>query len=130
MWIRTICNLEFQLAESTPLILMLRPRSGHQQWVSREAYTLSPTVPVEEYTDSYGNLCQRLIAPSGSFSVHTSADLMTADVVDEAPGAFFVEIQQLPDSTLTYLLPSRYCESDRFGELARDLVYGVPSRLR
>jgi len=109
----------------TPLILMLRPRSGVQQWVAREAYTLSPSVPVEEYTDIFGNLCQRLVAPAGQFSVHTSADVMTADLVDKAPGARFMEIQNLPDAVLSYLLPSRYCESDRFGNLARDIVAGV-----
>jgi len=96
-----------------------------QQWVAREAYTLSPSVPVEEYTDIFGNLCQRLVAPAGDFSVHTTADVMTADAVDTAPGAFFVEIQDLPDAVLLYLLPSRYCESDRFGSLARDIVDGV-----
>jgi len=110
---------------STPLILMLRPRSGMQQWVARETYTLSPNVPVEEYTDIFGNLCQRLVAPAGQFSVYTSADVMTADVVDTAPGAFFVEIQNLPDAVLSYLLPSRYCESDRFGNLSREIVGGL-----
>lgn len=125
MWLRTTCNLQFQLGDSTPLIFMLRPRSGMQQWVAREVYTISPSVPVEEYTDIYGNLCQRMVAPSGEFSVYTSADVMTADTVDEAPGAFFVEIRNLPDAVLLYLLPSRYCESDRFGSLARDIVDGV-----
>ena len=125
MWIRTRCNLEFQMGGPTPLILILCPRSGMQQWVAREAYTLSPSVPVEEYTDIFGNLCQRLVAPAGDFSVHTTADVMTADAVDTAPGAFFVEIQDLPDAVLLYLLPSRYCESDRFGSLARDIVDGV-----
>ena len=125
MWLRTTCNLEFQMGGFTPLILMLRPRSGMQQWVAREAYTLAPSVSVEEYTDIFGNLCQRLVAPAGAFSVHTSADVMTADAVDTAPGAFFVEIQNLPDPVLLYLLPSRYCESDRFGDLARDIVAGV-----
>ncbi len=125
MWIRTVCNLAFQFSESTPLILMLRPRSGIQQWVAREAYTLSPSVPVEEYTDIFSNLCQRMVAPAGEFSVHTTADVMTADVVEKAPGACFVEIQNLPDTVLLYLLPSRYCESDRFGDLAREIVDGV-----
>ena len=125
MWIRATCNLEFQMADPTPLILMLRPRSGHQQWIAREAYTLTPSVPVEEYTDIFGNLCQRMVAPTGNFSVHTTADVMTADVVDKAPGAFFVEIQNLPDAVLLYLLPSRYCESDRFGDLAREIVDGA-----
>ena len=125
MWIRATCNLEFQLEDSTPMIFMLRPRSGLQQWVAREAYTLSPVVPVEEYTDIFGNLCQRMVAPAGSFSVHTTADVMTADVADQAPGAFFVEIQNLPDAVLSFLLPSRYCESDKFGDLARGIVDGA-----
>ena len=125
MWLRATCNLEYQMGDYTPLILMLRPRSGMQQWVAREAYTLLPSVPVEEYTDIFGNLCQRLVAPAGAFSVRTSADVMTADVVDKHPGAFFVEIQNLPDPVLLYLLPSRYCESDRFGDLSREIVAGV-----
>ena len=107
------------------MILMLRPRSGLQQWVARETYTFSPIVPVEEYTDIFGNLCQRMVAPAGNFSVYTTADVMTADVVDQAPGAFFVEIQNLPDAVLSFLLPSRYCESDRFGDLAREIVDGA-----
>jgi transglutaminase-like putative cysteine protease len=125
MWIRTTCNLEFQLGDATPLILMLRPRSGLDQWVARESYTLSPSVPVVEYTDIFGNLCQRVVAPAGAFSVHTSADVMTADTVAIAPGTYFVEIQNLPDTVLLYLLPSRYCESDRFGNLAQEIVAGV-----
>ena len=125
MWIRAACYLEFEMGGSTPLILMLRPRSGIQQWVAREAYTLLPSVPVEEYTDIFGNLCQRMVAPAGAFSVHTTADVMTRDMVERAPGARFVEIQNLPDAVLLYLLPSRYCESDRFGDLARDIVDGV-----
>jgi len=125
MWIRTTCNLEFQMAESTPLILMLRPRSGMQQWLAREAYTLSPSVPVKEYTDIFGNLCQRIVVPAGRFSIHTSGDALVADAVDTSPGGIFVEIQNLPDQVLLYLLPSRYCESDRFGDLARDITGGV-----
>ena len=125
VWIRATCNLDFQMGESTPLIFMLRPRSGVQQWVAREAYTLLPSVPVVEYTDIFGNLCQRMVAPAGAFSVHTTADVRTMDGVDKAPGACFVDIQNLPDSVLMYLLPSRYCESDRFGNLARDIVDGV-----
>ncbi len=125
MWIRTTCNLEFQMGDSTPLILMLRPRSGIQQWVARESYSLTPSVPVVEYTDIFGNLCQRLVAPAGYFAVSTSAEVLTADVVDKGPGACFVEIQNLPDVVLSYILPSRYCESDRFGDLARDITGGV-----
>lgn len=118
MWLRTSCDLAFDITVPTPFILMLRPRSGAQQWVAREEYQLVPSVAAFEFTDNYGNLCQRLIAPSGAFEIRTIADVMTADHVDRAPGAPFVEIQNLPDAVLSYLLPSRYCESDRFGQMA------------
>jgi len=124
MWLRTSCEMSFDITVPTPFILMLRLRSGVQQWVAREEYRLRPTVPVFEFTDNYGNLCQRLIAPPGPFSVYTSADVMTADEVDQTPGAPFIDIQYLPDSVLSYLLPSRYCESDRFGQMATEITAG------
>ena len=42
-----------------------------------------------------------------------------------SPGAPFHQVQNLPDEVLTYLLPSRYCESDQFTDLGWDLVDGV-----
>ncbi|TCS40465.1 transglutaminase domain-containing protein [Reinekea marinisedimentorum] len=124
MWLHSSCFLEFNIPVPTPFLLMLRPRSGRQQWVAREQYVLSPSVPVVEFTDSFGNLCQRLVAPTGKFSVHTSVDIETADASDTAPGAPFVEVQHLPDETLPFLHPSRYCESDRFTEMAASIVAG------
>ena len=95
MRLRTSCDLTFEIELPTPFVLMLRPRSGAQQWISREEYNLVPGTRVIEFTDVYGNLCQRLIAPPGTFVVHTAADVLTADVVDQAPGAPFVEVQNL-----------------------------------
>lgn len=125
MWLRTSCELTFDIQAPTPFVLMLRPRSGAQQWVAREEYRLQPSVPVFEYTDDYGNLCQRLVAPQGSFAIRIEADVVTADQVDECPGAPFVEIQHLPDAVLSYLLPSRYCESERLGSLAGAITAGI-----
>lgn len=124
MRLRTSCDLAFDITLATPFVLMLRPRSGAQQWVAREEYRLVPSIPVFEFTDDYGNLCQRLIAPPGAFAVYTAAEVVTADYVDQAPGAPFVEIQNLPDAVLSYLLPSRYCESDRFGQMATEITAG------
>ena len=124
MWLHAACLLEFDAAVATPFLLMLRPRSGWQQWVGREQYVLSPSVPAVEFTDPFGNLCQRLVAPPGPFFIRTSADIEAADAADTAPGAPFVEVQQLPEETLPFLLPSRYCESDRFTQMAASVVVG------
>ncbi len=125
MWLRTGCTITFDVSIATPFILMLRPRSGMHQWVARESYTLKPSLPAIEYTDNFGNLCQRLVAPPGEFSIHTSAEILTADGIDVSPGAPFEDVQNLPDAVLPYLLPSRYCESDRFIDLGQEIVAGA-----
>ena len=122
MKLRVSCNLSFQIMEASVLILMLRPYRGIQQWINREVYSIKPAIPMIESTDSFGNSCQRLVAPVGDFLIYTSAEVMVADSFDVAPGAYFVEIQYLPNEVLPYLLPSRYCESDRFGDLAREIT--------
>ena len=122
MWLQASCFLDFQISVPTPFLFMLRPRSGWQQWIAREEYVLSPNVPAVEITDLFGNFCQRLVAPTGHFSVRTSFDIETADACDTAPGAPFVEVQQLPYETLPFLYPSRYCESDRFTEMAATVI--------
>lgn len=124
MWLQASTRLEFDARVSTPFLLMLRPRSGWQQWVGREHYVLAPSVPVVEFTDAFGNLCQRLVAPAGRFSILASADVECPPYADAAPGAPFVEVQSLPEDVLPFLLPSRYCESDCFYEMAFDLTAG------
>lgn len=122
MRLQTRCDLVFEIDSPTPFVLMLRPRSGAQQWIAKEEYLLKPSVPIFEMTDCYGNLCQRLIAPEGSFSIHTTAEVVIADEIDRCPGAPFMDVQTLPDSVLSYLLPSRYCESDRFCQMATEIT--------
>ena len=44
---------------------------------------------------------------------------------DVAPGAPFTPVQELPDGILQFLLPSRYCQSDRLGEQAQQITAGL-----
>ncbi len=124
MWLQASCSLEFNAPVETPFLLMLRPRSGAQQWVAREQYVLSPNVSAVEFTDPFGNLCQRVVSPPGPFRIRTSADIEAADSADAAPGAPFIEVQRLPEGTLPFLLPSRYCESDRFATMSASVSEG------
>lgn len=121
-WLETRCELEFDPGPETPLILLLRPRSDTGQWVAQDCYQLDPLVPVADCRDLYGNACQRLIAPSSAFSIHASARVLTRSTAACAPGAPFVRVEDLPESALPFLLPSRYCESDLLGPLAMDIA--------
>ncbi len=124
MRLRTSCSIKFEIPSPTPFILMLRPRSGTHQWVEREEFKITPNTPVFEFTDNYGNLCQRLIAQTGMFSIETSSDVITSNYIDQGFNSPFIEIQNLPDSVLSYLLPSRYCESDFFNEMGMTITQG------
>lgn len=124
MQLRTSCLLELNVPVASPFLLMLRPQSGDQQYVTCEEFTLSPDTPMSEFTDPFGNLCQRLLAPVGPFTIHATAEVEVANESDAAPGAWFTPVQELPEATLPFLLPSRYCESDRFGEMAASIASG------
>lgn len=102
--------------------MMLRPRSGYAQWITREEYAFAPHAPVVEYTDKFGNLCQRLLIPKGQFDVWCSCRAHTADTIDIDPNAAFVSVHDLPESTLEFLLPSRYCQSDLLNGLAGSIA--------
>ena len=119
------CDLRFEASAPTPLILMLRPRSGAGQWIIREEYQITPAVNVTEFTDIYGNLCQRLVAPEGPFSIYFSATVQTADFIDVELGAPYTPVEDLPDDVLHYTLPSRYCQSDQLGDLATQVTDGT-----
>ena len=116
------CELIYQAQEPTPLILMLRPRSGEGQWITGETYELEPTVPVTEYTDMYGNVAQRLVTTAGLFRIRTTVEVETAEAIDVMTGAPFTPVELLPDAVLPFLLPSRYCQVEQFGDLAAEIA--------
>jgi len=107
-------------------VAMLRPRSGEAQWVVAERYDLNPWVPATEYTDMFGNLCQRFTLPPGTSTFQVRSELEVADqiAVDETAPA--TPVADVPQAALVYLLQSRYCPSDKMGDTARDIVKGVP----
>jgi transglutaminase-like putative cysteine protease len=125
-WLHARCTLSFEVSVATPMVFMLRPRSSPSQWVAAEEYDLSPSLPVVEFTDGFGNLCQRVVAPVGDFQVHTQVTVRVKGEPTTASTAGFVDVSKLPHDTLGFLLPSRYCESDRFGEMATEIVAGHP----
>jgi transglutaminase-like putative cysteine protease len=120
------CQLTYQTTENVAVIFMLRPRSGGAQSVLRQEFLLSPEVPILEFTDVYGNLCQRVIMPSGEFQISVHYRVDVADCIDVNPDAPLMPVELLPTEVIQFLLPSRYCQSDRLLDLARSIVGDLP----
>jgi transglutaminase-like putative cysteine protease len=120
MIIRYGFNIEISVAQTTPLITLLDVHDSRRAEIIRESPFLTrPDVPVSQYRDHFGNICRRMVAPAGQFSLAlegTIADSGESDFVDLSLPE--VPIAQLPDDVLVYLLGSRYCETDQLSELA------------
>lgn len=114
--------------QPTPLIAMLNVHpSREKDLLTPDTVRASPAAPITIYTDGFGNICSRLVAPAGDFTL--SADALVADSGEPdtvSPDAFQHEVADLPDDTLVYLLGSRYCETDRLVQIAWNLFGNTP----
>jgi transglutaminase-like putative cysteine protease len=118
------CEMTLEVAEPLHLVLMLRPRSGYGQWIAEERYQIMPLVPVVEYIDGFGNVCQRMEAPVGRFTIATHVAAETSPTIDVNPGAPRNPVGSLPDNVLQFTLPSRFCQSDMLSDLALQVTAG------
>ena len=122
------CQLTYEFEQITPILAMLTVHSSRVSDLEKPDHLLTtPPVPVEGYRDSFGNWCNRLVAPPGRFTLQTETiinDHGQWDTTDT--GAEQVQIQNLPAETLLFLLGSRYCETDRLSDTAWHLFGHVP----
>lgn len=125
MKLKVCCHLDYQTSEPIPIILVLRLRKSQTQVILSENFEINPNVNISEYIDLYGNYCQRLMSPIGDFSIKTSAIVETEEFIKVGFDADFMFVQNLPQDTLVYLLPSRYCESDKLNAKALEIIKGL-----
>ena len=123
MKIRAGFNISYETQAPTALMLMLKLRP------EREADLLTPQVmtndrgaPMVDHIDGFGNIRTRVLLPEGLTTF--SADFLMQDSGDHDPVMPHLEqhpVSELPDETLTFLLPSRYCEVDLLNDTAWEL---------
>jgi transglutaminase-like putative cysteine protease len=114
MLIRLGYEIIYDFPQATPIILNLNVHySRASDWVRPDTILTDPAVPLSMYRDSFGNWCTRVIAPAGSFRVTSDAVIKDSGVAElSVPHAFEHTVDSLPDETLVFLLPSRYCETE------------------
>jgi len=113
-------EMEYDCPQPTPMILALNVHySRAADLLYPDRLVTLPAVPVTAYRDLFGNWCSRLVAPQGRFMLGTSAMLRDTGRADDVNWqAQQVPVEHLPESTLVYLLGSRYCETDQLYEIA------------
>ena len=113
-------ELSYTFDVPTPMIVMLNVHPDEAQSLEYpDTLATNPIVNVTQYRDGFGNLCCRLIAPPGPFTITTQTVIWDDGLPDPVDrNAVQHAVEDLPDEVLSFLLPSRYCESDKLADEA------------
>ena len=129
MRIRAGYKIVYECAQPTPMVLMLCVHPSRMaDLVSGHRISFDPAIVARDYTDLFGNVCTRVVAPAGRLTVSTDFvinDPGTSDPVFRE--AEQVPVQDLPDDVLIYLLGSRYCDTDHLSNMAWSMFGNGPT---
>jgi transglutaminase-like putative cysteine protease len=129
MRIRYGYRIELVCAQDTPLITLLdvHPSRRHDLTTPDEMKVTALADPARQIAvthdlDSFGNIRRRLVAPPGGVRLESEGIVHDSGEPDVAnPAAAEMCPSRLPESALTYLLGSRYCETDQLSDRAWSL---------
>lgn len=129
MLIRLGYDIAFEFKADTPMLAMLSVHPSRSlDLVEPDELQTNRGIPLTHYFDDFGNRCTRFVAPRGRLQLSCSTLVLDSGQPDPFKlSARECPVGDLPSETLTFLLSSRYCEVDRFGEIAHELFSQTPS---
>jgi transglutaminase-like putative cysteine protease len=112
-WIRVGCEFTYVAEIDTPVIFQVQPGRSPSVALHDERWGSEPPMAIRGYIDLYGNPCARAVLPAGRSRLEYGAVAAVPDATEDADdGARECAPDTLPDETLIYILPSRYCLPD------------------
>lgn len=128
MFLRIGYEIIFDLPSPAAMALMPHTHPEQAHVLRRaERVHVEPELPMETFLDAYGNRAARLTAPAGKLRLWYDNVAWDSGVHEpRIDGARVHPVAELPAEVLPFLLPSRYCEVDRMGQMAWDLFGKTP----
>lgn len=128
MQIRLGYEIAIECDGPTPVISLLDIHRDRQADIVRQTRFLTqPSLHVTTYIDMFGNACRRFVAPEGGVRILYDAVIEDSGLHDEVNTlAGETPVERLPNDALTYLLGSRYCETDHLSQTAWNLFGHLP----
>ena len=128
MRIRIGYELVYDFPRPTPMILTLNVHYSRASDLLRPDHLITdPSLPTSSYRDGFGNWCTRLVGPPGRLRLTTDALINDSGLPEPyLPNTWQIEVQNLPQETLVFLLGSRYCETDQLSAVAWKLFGNAP----
>lgn len=113
------CDLTYEVRSSSVFLFQIAAAQNSHQKILSEELRLNPVLNVERFqigTD--GNQLQRVVITPCDFQVSYRAKVELSPQTDNSNDIQESPISQTPPNVLTYLNPSRYCESDLLARFA------------
>jgi transglutaminase-like putative cysteine protease len=128
MRIRLGYDIQFQMPVAVPVVALLNVHPSRvDDLLAPDRLRIEPEVELEQYTDTFGNLCCRFTAPAGWIRLWNSTIIEDSGNVDASDfSAREIPVADLPPETLRFLLSSRYCEVDLLSNIATQVFGGIP----
>ena len=128
MLIRLGYDIQFDLPTNVPYIGLVSVHPSRAQDLREpDEVTVEPATSVTYYIDSFGNRCTRFLAKQGAIRLYNSTLIEDSGEPDPiAPDARQIDVADLPEEILVYLLASRYCEVDLLSNFAAQQFGGSP----
>lgn len=118
-------ELEYRLEAPGPTLLVMEAAGAMGQELHRSNIDFGPVdrfarVPAEE------GIGERIVLRAADrISCRYSADLTVTRVRPDFDRLNAVEVDEMPGDALRYLLPSRYCQAERFGNFVGSRFRGI-----
>ena len=116
-------QLDYTVRFRSAMILSVHAQRNASQTILEETFTVEPDADFAEFADDAGNRFVRLdtganetLALTYRATVDCDFEMRAASRIAATP------VAALENAALPYLFPSRYCQSDRLGRLAWDLL--------
>ncbi|GAC1313907.1 MAG: transglutaminase family protein [Acidimicrobiales bacterium] len=117
--LRVGCSFTWKAELATAAIVQVEPRLDRRSVITRDHWSMTPEIASRVYWDGFGNRCRRLTLPGCEITLSYDAYASVGDDLDLADAeAIEVAPADLPDETLAYTLPSRFCPSDLLADEA------------
>jgi len=123
MLIRLAYDIQFNIPAPVAMVALLNVHPSRvSDLLGPDELQTEPKLEITYYIDGFGNRCARFVAPPGPLRLTNSTLIRASDNPDEVNlSAREQAVGNLPNEVLTYLLNSRYCEVDRFSNVAFEL---------
>ncbi len=127
MLIRAGFDIGFECPAETSMLLQLNIHPSRQNDLrSPDIVTSQPYLAMGAYLDMFGNRVTRVDVPAGNVTFSNSFVIYDSGKPEEVPyDAPLGTVARLPHEALLYLIPSRYCESDKLSNFAWSNFGGI-----